>query len=75
MVDVANGAYSLLAEAYTIGAKEHTDVYVRLVSCEGSIVPYTVHPSARALRTQRILYRRDATLVLQRRARSAQKYS
>ena len=75
MIDVANGAYSPLAEAYIVGTTGHTNVYVRLVSCEGGIVPYTIHPPARALRTQRILHRRYATLILQRRARSAQEDS
>jgi hypothetical protein len=46
-----------------------TDVYVRLVTREGGVVSYTVHVSARALHSQSILDRVDATLV----ARSAHK--
>jgi hypothetical protein len=48
---------------------------VRLVSCEGGIVPDAVHPPARALRTQSVLHRVDTAVVLQRGARSAQEDS
>jgi hypothetical protein len=46
-----------------------TDVYMGLVTSEGGVVSYTVHVSARALHSQSILNRVDATLV----ARSAHK--
>jgi hypothetical protein len=42
---------------------KYTDIDMRLVTSEGGIVPYTVHPSARALRSKRILDRVYAALV------------
>jgi hypothetical protein len=49
----------------------HTNVYVRLVTSESSVVPHAVHVSARALQPQSILDGVDATLV----ARGAHKHS
>ena len=49
----------------------HTDVDVRLVTGEGSVVPDAVHPPASALRSESILDRVDAALVLEGAARSA----
>jgi hypothetical protein len=53
----------------------HTNIDMRLVSCEGGIVPDAVHPPARALRTQSILHWVDTAVVLQGTARSAQEDS
>lgn len=49
----------------------HTDVYVRLVTGEGSVVPDAVHPPASALGSESILDGVDAALVLEGAARSA----
>jgi hypothetical protein len=58
-------------EYLEIQHRMHTDVYMRLVTREGSIVPHAVHVSARALQSQSILDRVDATLV----PRGAHKHS
>jgi hypothetical protein len=42
---------------------KHTDIDMRLITSKGGIVPYTVHPSACALRSERILDRVYAALV------------
>jgi hypothetical protein len=59
------GRWFLFSQFEYIGIlyRVHTDVYMRLVTRERSIVPHAVHVSARALQSQGILDRVDATLV------------